>query len=119
MQIYLTADDPALLQTVAAELAADLRAADLQGIFSQQLLTEDGEPLKGDLVSLGTIVLTAVGTGGVLTVAVQQLANIIAVWQRKVDITLETKDGRKIALSGPARDIQEALRQVLQQENQQ
>jgi len=121
MRIRLDSPDPILLGQLAATLDARLREAGLADLFAVSRQTASGPlPMRGaDPVTLTSIVLTAVGAGGALTVALgkegflTRLAKVLEAWvNRKVDVTVDT-DAGKIHLTGSAAHIERILKDRL------
>ncbi|MGH8523110.1 MAG: hypothetical protein ACREXY_02490 [Gammaproteobacteria bacterium] len=71
MKIQMQHTDPMLVQALAADVQGLFAEAGLAGSFESSMTTQGaGEPIRGvDPVTLTAIVLTAVGAGGALTVA--------------------------------------------------
>jgi hypothetical protein len=97
--VLLTLDcadlDPDRLHAISGDLARSLRA---EGIAEATLHREEGAPgQKGDAVTIGTIVLTLIQTGGVAVTLLQVLKAYLA---RKSTLRFELAraDGRKVSL---------------------
>ncbi len=97
--VLLTLDcadlDPDRLHAISGDLARSLRA---EGIGEATLHREEGAPgQKGDAVTIGTIVLTLIQTGGVAVTLLQVLKAYLA---RKSTLRFELAraDGRKVSL---------------------
>jgi hypothetical protein len=87
--------DPDRLHAISGDLARSLRA---EGIAEATLHREEGAPgQKGDAVTIGTIVLTLIQTGGVAVTLLQVLKAYLA---RKSTLRFELAraDGRKVSL---------------------
>jgi hypothetical protein len=118
MIVRLSSAAPALIAQLSETLDATLEAAGLAGVFESAPVAAAPDTLKGaDPVTLTAIVLTAVGAGGALTVAMgkegflTRLAKVLEAWvNRKVEVTLETDQG-KLHLSGSAAHIERMLKQ--------
>jgi hypothetical protein len=118
----LRTDDALLMLTIAAELEADLRQHGLADDLHIETLKKSpsAEVTRGDLVSWSTIAITAVGTGGALTVLLGKegflsaLARVLEkyVEGKKGEVTIETFKGDKIHVVGPLGDIKAVLRQA-------
>lgn len=121
MRILLDSPDPSLIQPVSGTLASELRDAGLAELFEiSEPSSLAAVPTKGDPVTLATVILTAVGAGGALTAALgkegflSRLARVLETWVgRKLEVTLETEDGRKVHLSGSAAHIERILKDRL------
>ena len=97
--VLLTLDcadlDPDRLHAISGDLTRSLRA---EGIGEATLHREEGAPgQKGDAVTIGTIVLTLIQTGGVAVTLLQVLKAYLA---RKSTLRFELAraDGRKVSL---------------------
>jgi len=102
MKIQLRHADPSLVQALAADVQGLFADAGLAGGFESSMTTQGaGEPVRGvDPVTLTTIVLTAVGAGGALTVALgkegflTRLAKVLEAWvRREVEVRIEDPGG--------------------------
>jgi GAF domain-containing protein len=121
MNIRLQSDDVELMQEIAAEVALDLERADLTpALHADELkITQESATVRGgEVITLATIVLTAVGAGGALTVALSkegflsQLARVLEKYiERRIEIRLEDENGRTVELTGPAAQIRKMLRE--------
>ena len=65
---------------------------------------------RGDVGSLVTVAIAAVGAGGALTVLISSIASVLAkhLETRKADLMIE-KEGQKIHIQGTAEEIQAIL----------
>lgn len=121
MNIQFISTDTYTIRQIADELPAALKEADIdEGFTLSELTIPAAEPHRGDVVTLASIVLTAVSAGGAITVAMgkdgflTRLAKVLEVWaNRKVEVMLETEDGEKIHLSGSAGSIERILKTYL------
>jgi|UPI0003A97F5D hypothetical protein len=121
--ILIQSDDAAQLSGIETELKRDLASAGLDQ--SLTLLPTQSrqrhEAMRGaDPVTLASIALVAAGAGGALTVAMGKdgfftaLARVLEKYvERRCDICMEDKNGRKIELSGPAGEIRQMLKEHL------
>lgn len=117
--ITLRGDDAAFMQNLSAQLAQDLQgvglAADVQ--LTTPLATE---ATRGDPVTLGVIALSAVAAGGALTAflgkdgGLSALAKVLEKYieSRKVEVNIETDDGKKVNVSGSLTAIKAVLKEV-------
>lgn len=123
MRIRLASGDETDIRWAEGELKALLADAGLEGkmALSPPIPETSTESQKGDPVTFWTVVLAAVSVGGALTVAVDKegfLTRLTRVLEkladRKVAVTLEeTPDGRKVSLSGSARQVERVLTQYM------
>ena len=122
MKIQLQHTDPSLVQALAGDVQGLFADAGLAGAFESSMTTQGGgDPVRGiDPVTLTTIVLTAVGAGGALTVALgkegflTRLAKVLEAWvRREVEVRIETPEGRKLHLTGSASHIERLLKDGL------
>jgi len=109
------------LEDTVAELRQDLEQINLEnelrlsGIISQR----KGDVMRGDAVTWATVVMTAVGAGGTLSVLLSKdgvlvaLAGILEkyVEGQRVEVILKTKQGKKI-IDGPVSEIKAILKQI-------
>ncbi len=119
--IQFRTTDPALMEAIAKQLQADLAQAGLADSLqvSEPELQASTQVMRGDPSMWATVVLTAVGAGGALSVLLSKegvLASLASVLEkyiegRKVDIVIDKGNGEKIQLSGPATEIQGILKQ--------
>lgn len=125
MELVLESDNEQLIHKVNAELSALLERAELTGSLQVHPPTPARtEFMKGDPVTLFTIVLAAVGAGGALTVAMgekgflTQLARTLEKHLQGGEIraTLTRTDkGERIELEGSARQVEKMLNRYLAQ----
>lgn len=117
--ITLRGDDAAFMQELSAQLAQDLQRVGLDA--EVQLTTPSAtEATRGDPVTLGVIALSAVAAGGALTVFLGKdggLSALVKVLEkyiesRKVEVAIETDDGKKVKVSGSLGAIKAVLKQV-------
>ncbi|SKA93973.1 hypothetical protein SAMN02745130_03610 [Thiothrix eikelboomii] len=117
--ILLRGDDAALIQDLSIQLAQDLQQVGLD--TDVQLTTASNtEATRGDPATLGMIVATAVAAGGALTVflgkqgGLSALAKVLEkyVESRKVEVLIETDDGKKVQVSGSLAAIKAVLKEV-------
>lgn len=117
--ITLRGDDAAFMQDLSAQLAQDLQRVGLDA--DVQLTTAgNGEATRGDPVTLGVIALSAVAAGGALTVflgkdgGLSALAKVLEKYieSRKVEVAIETDEGKKVKVSGSLGAIKAVLEQV-------
>lgn len=117
--ITLRSNDAAFMQDVSAQLAQDLQRVGLAA--DVQLTTPTvNEHTRGDPATLGMIVATAVAAGGALTVflgkdgGLSALARVLEKYieSRKVEVDIETDDGRKVKVSGSLTAIKAVLKEV-------
>jgi hypothetical protein len=104
-----------------AELRQDLQKINLDtqlrlsGIISQR----KGDVMRGEAMTWATVVMTAVGTAGTLTVLLSKdgvlvaLAGILEkyVEGERVEVLIECKEGKKM-VQGPISEIKEILKQI-------
>jgi len=121
-KILLRSDNAEFLSTFSEQLRQDLSYAgldvDLQ--VSASVTQADDQITKGDPIIWTTVALTAAGAGGALTVLLGKdgflsaLARVLEkyVEGRKVEVLIETDDGKKIQVSGPVGEIKAILQQV-------
>ena len=118
MQIRIASADPQLISQLAEEIPGDLKSVDLAEQFIVDAPSAPSTELqRGDLVTVATIVLSAVSAGGALTVAMSKegfltrLAKVLEVWvNRKVEVKIDLPNGEKIQLSGSAAHIERILK---------
>jgi hypothetical protein len=119
MKIQLQHTDPSLVRSLAADLEGLFADQGLAGSFESSMTTQGaGEAVRGvDPVTLTTVVLTAVGAGGALTVALgkegflTRLAKVLEAWvRREVEVSIETPEERKLHLTGSASHIEGLLK---------
>jgi hypothetical protein len=117
--ITLRGDDAAFMQDLSAQLAQDLQRVGLDA--DVQLNTASNEEvIRGDPASVGMIIATAVAAGGALTVflgkdgGLSALAKVLEkhIESRKVEVAIETDDGKKVKVSGSLAAIKAVLKQV-------
>lgn len=121
-RIQLSSTDTNFMQTLSSQLNAELQKAGLGDELSVGPATShtDNEPTRGDPVTLMTVAVTAVGTGGALTVLLGKdgflsaLARVLEkyVEGRQAELELVSKDGEKIKIKGPAAEIKAILKQA-------
>ena len=117
--IQLRGDDAAFMQTLSAQLAQDLQRVGLAAEV-QIHLPDNGEATRGDPVTLGVIALSAVAAGGALTVflgkdgGLSALAKVLEKYleSRRVEVLIESDDGKKVQVSGSLTAIKAVLKQV-------
>jgi len=121
--IQFRSADTHLLTTLVEDLKQDLQQAgiadDLQLSDAKPLPEEQPELHRGDPISLSTILLTAAGAGGALTVLLgkdgflSSLARVLEkyVEGRQVEVIIEDGD-KKTQLSGPVGEIKDILKQL-------
>ena len=120
MHIQLSGTDEAVIQAARVELYALLGEYGMEETLtvSPPVAQKPGGAVKGDSVTIFTVLLAAVGAGGALTVAMSKegfltrLARVLeTLADRKVSVTLEeTPDGRRnVSLSGSARQVERML----------
>jgi hypothetical protein len=116
--ITLRGDDAAFMQELSAQLAQDLQRVGLDAAV--QLTTPSStEITRGDPAVLA-IIATAVAAGGALTVflgkdgGLSALAKVLEKYieSRKVEVAIETDDGKKVKVSGSLTAIKAVLKQV-------
>jgi hypothetical protein len=109
------------LEDTVAELRQDLQKINLDtqlrlsGIISQR----KGDVMRGEAMTWATVVMTAVGTAGTLTVLLSKdgvlvaLAGILEkyVEGERVEVLIECKEGKKM-VQGPISEIKEILKQI-------
>jgi hypothetical protein len=107
------------MQDLSAQLAQDLQRVGLDA--DVQLNTASNEEvIRGDPASVGMIIATAVAAGGALTVflgkdgGLSALAKVLEkhIESRKVEVAIETDDGKKVKVSGSLAAIKAVLKQV-------
>jgi hypothetical protein len=117
--ITLRGDDATFMQDLSAQLAQDLQRVGLDA--DVQLTTPSAtEATRGDPVTLGVIALSAVAAGGALTAflgkdgGLSALAKVLEKYieSRKVEVALETDDGKKVKVSGSLTAIKAVLKEV-------
>lgn len=124
MHIRLETHDEAALREARAELEALLAENGLAGEMnlSSPQPEESVETVKGDAATVWTVLLTAVGAGGALTVAMSKegfltrLARVLEkMTDRNVSVSLvERPDGgRQVKMDGSARQIERMFREYL------
>ena len=120
MEIQLQSDNKALLQDTIRELQRDLTAPEFEHLLQSGPIEIEAvqDPVKGDPITLFTILVTAVGAGGALTVAMGKdgfLTRLVHVLEKLVErrITVKVKkdNGESVTLDGPAAHIRKLLRQ--------
>ncbi len=116
--ITLRGDDAAFMQDLSAQLAQDLQRVGLDA--DVQLTTPSAtEATRGDPAVLA-IIATAVAAGGALTVflgkdgGLSALAKVLEKYieSRKVEVAIETDDGKKVKVSGSLTAIKAVLKEV-------
>jgi hypothetical protein len=122
MKIELHSDDIELMRGTAAQIGQDLEQAGLSRELragALEIRPPSGHLKGGELVSLATIALTAVGAGGALTVALSRegfLTRLVRVLEkvveRRIQVTVEDDRGNKLRLSGPAGQIRKLLSEL-------
>ena len=117
--ITLRGDDAAFMQELSTQLAQDLQRVGLDA--DVQLTTPSvTEATRGDPASVGMIIATAVAAGGALTVflgkegGLSALAKVLEKYieSRKVEVNIETDDGKKVQVSGSLTAIKAVLKEV-------
>lgn len=117
--ILLRSDDAAFMQALSTQLAQDLQEIELDA--DVQLTTPSAtEATRGDPVTLGVIALSAVAAGGALTVflgkegGLSALAKVLEkyVESRKVEVLIETDNGKKVQINGSLAAIKAVLKEV-------
>jgi hypothetical protein len=117
--IILRGDDAAFMHELSAQLAQDLQRVGL--VADVQLMNpSNSEVTRGDPVTLGVIALSAVAAGGALTAflgkdgGLSALAKVLEKYieSRKVEVNIETDDGKKVKVSGSLVAIKAVLKQV-------
>lgn len=120
-RIQFRSDNPAFIEALTEQLTVDLQQAGLETELQiGQSVTETDDNTRGDSVTLITVALAAVGTGGALSVLLgkdgflSSLARVLEkyVEGRKVEVLIETDEGKKIQLSGPVGAIKAILSQI-------
>jgi IMP dehydrogenase/GMP reductase len=116
--IQFRGDDAAFMQDLSAQLAQDLQRV---GLAADVHLTTpiNEETTRGDPVIWG-VVATAVAAGGALTAflgkdgGLSALAKVLETYiaSRKVEVNLETDDGKKVKVSGSLAAIKAVLKEV-------
>ena len=117
--IQLRGDDAVFMQTLSAQLAQDLQRVGLAAEV-QIHSPDNGEATRGDPVTLGVIALSAVAAGGALTVflgkdgGLSALAKVLEKYleSRRVEVLIESDDGKKVQVSGSLTAIKAVLKQV-------
>lgn len=122
MNIQLLSDDLKLMQTVRVELDRDLEQNGLAGeIQAGELeISTRQDTVKGaEVVTLASILLTAAGAGGALAVAMDKDGFLTALVrllekciERRIEVTVVDKKGKKIKLAGPAGQIRKMLKEL-------
>jgi hypothetical protein len=117
--ITLRGDDAAFMQELSTQLAQDLQQV---GLAADVQLTTPSvtEATRGDPTSVGMIIATAVAAGGALTVflgkegGLSALAKVLEKYieSRKVEVNIETDDGKKVKVSGSLTAIKAVLKEV-------
>lgn len=105
--------DPDRLHAISGDLARSLRA---EGIAEATLHREEGAPgQKGDAVTIGTIVLTLIQTGGVAVTLLQVLRKAYLARKSTLRFELARADGRKVSLETESFDSKqlESTRKLL------
>jgi hypothetical protein len=120
MELLLQSTNEALLQTCQTELTALVEKAGLHDILRAGEITPQApqETHKGDYATIFTVLVTAVGAGGALTVALSKegfltpLARLLEKYLTGGDMTVtihKTPKTEHIELSGSARQIEKIL----------
>ena len=117
--ITLHGNDAAFMQDLSAQLAQDLQRVGLDADV-QFNTPSNSEATRGDPVTLGVIALSAVAAGGALTAflgkdgGLSALAKVLEKYieSRKVEVAIETDDGKKVKVSGSLTAIKAVLKQV-------
>lgn len=122
MKIQLQSDDVELMQSVITRLDQDIKQAGLaEEIQAGELeIKTRKETVKGaEIVTMASIALTAVGAGGALAVALGKdgfLTSLVRLLEkfieRRIEVTIEDDQGKKIQLSGPAGQIRKMLTEI-------
>lgn len=117
--ILLRSDAAAFMQALSTQLAQDLQEI---GLDADVQLTSASytEVTRGDPASLGMIIATAVAAGGALTVflgkegGLSALAKVLEkyVESRKVEVLIETDNGKKVQINGSLAAIKAVLKEV-------
>ena len=115
MELKLQGNDMSAMYDLYEALGAEVTQAGLAGDFS---VSEPTEPLeevayRGDIGTWVTVAIAAVGAGGAVTVLISSIANVIAkhIESQKLELVIE-KDGQKIDIKGPAKEIQATLEKI-------
>jgi hypothetical protein len=110
----LAGDDEEKSFFLSREFAADV--ARLSGVVSRTPPAATPEPgKKGDPITLGAIVVAAVGGGGALTGLVSTIGSYLA-RDRRTEVEVATPDGHKVRISSQAfnhKELEELLRRSL------
>lgn len=117
--ILLRGDDAAFMQDLSTQLAQDLQQVGL--VAAVQLTTANHEvATRGDPATWGMIIATAVAAGGALSAflgsegGLSALAKVLEKYieSRKVEVLIETDDGKKVQVNGSLAAIKLVLKQV-------
>jgi len=119
MRILITSADPAILDTIQQQLAADLGAADLDRFITLTPVESPESTRAASGRAIGAIFLTAVAAGGAGTVLMGEMgkfAPVLEAYVKRDDIQLsvEKPDGTRVQIDGNARYIERLLTRALQ-----
>jgi Effector Associated Constant Component 1 len=99
---------------LSQELSSDI--ARLSGVVSHPPPAVAPEPgQRGDPITLGAIIIAAVGGGGALTALVSTIGSYLA-RDRRTEVEVATPDGHKVRISSQAfnhKELEELLRRSL------
>ena len=123
VSIQFRTNDPTVMEALSEQIQEDLAAVGLAeslDLSEPSLEAATGVTRSADPTTWATIIMTAVGTGGALSVLLSKdgvLAALAAVLEkyvegRKVDIVIDKGNGEKVQVSGPASEIQGVLKQL-------
>lgn len=121
MKIRISSPDSTTIEELSRNLTATLADAGVGDAFEAGAAEAlPAGPQRGaDPVTITQLVLTAVGAGGALTVALgkdgffSRLAKVLESWVgRELEVTIETEEG-KYHLSGSAGHIERLLKEKL------
>jgi hypothetical protein len=102
------------------EVERSLADAGLAALFRTSSLGASGQEVtRGDPVTIAAILLTAVASGGALTVALgkngflTRLAQVLeTLARRRIDVTVELGK-KKVHISGSSKDIEKMLKKIM------
>lgn len=121
--IEFRSDNAELMQILPEQIIQDLQQVELDSDLQLSApVTVTSEITRGDPITLTTVVLTAVGAGGALSVLLGKdgflsaLARVLEkyVEGRKVEVLIESDNGNKIQVRGPVGEIKDILKQIQQ-----
>jgi len=123
MHIRLQSPDTQTMHTASRTLPQDLQQAGIAEPFELQPVQlqplGDGLQKGGEVASLATIALTAVGAGGAVAVAMGKdgfftaLAHVLEKYvEQKIEITVKNAAGEEVRLAGSAGQIRKLLAQL-------